>query len=104
MPRRPLCFAAQRVSRNASRVLFEPVPGITLIRPAAISTTAAMTRSCSSCDSGRRFAGGADRAEALRPGGDLKFDLRPQHGQVHLAVLERSRNRDRHTGKRFAFS
>ena len=34
--------------RMASRVLLEPVPGMTLIRPAACSTTVAMTRSCSS--------------------------------------------------------
>ena len=41
-------LCAKLVKRIASRVLFEPVPGNTLIRPAAFSTTAAMTRSCSS--------------------------------------------------------
>src|SRR5262249_7423799 len=40
-----------RVRRIASRVLFEPVPGMVLMRPAACSTTAAMTRSCSSWSS-----------------------------------------------------
>ena len=34
--------------RIASRVLLEPVPGMTLIRPLACSMTAAMMRSCSS--------------------------------------------------------
>src|SRR5262245_38848935 len=41
-------FFANFVSRTASRVLFDPVPGITLMRPAAVSTTAAMMCSCSS--------------------------------------------------------
>src|SRR5439155_11194565 len=41
-------FLAKRVRRMASRVLLEPVPGMTLMRPAARSQTAAMTRSCSS--------------------------------------------------------
>ena len=31
-----------------SAVLFEPVPGITFTRPATVSTTKAITRSCSS--------------------------------------------------------
>src|SRR5581483_8016927 len=44
-------FLANRVSRMASRVLLDPVPGTTLIRPRACSTTAAMTRSCSSWSS-----------------------------------------------------
>ena len=39
------------VSRNASRVLFEPVPGITLQRPATVCTASEITRSCSSCES-----------------------------------------------------
>jgi hypothetical protein len=38
------------VSRTASAVEFDPVPGITSIRPAAASMLAAITRSCSSCD------------------------------------------------------
>ena len=41
--------AANRVSRIASAVEFDPVPAMTLARPAADSTTRAMTRSCSSC-------------------------------------------------------
>jgi hypothetical protein len=41
------CF----VMAMASSVLFEPVPAITLIRPAACWQTMSITRLCSSCDS-----------------------------------------------------
>ena len=41
-------FLANFVRRIASVVLLEPVPAITLMRPAACSQTAAITRSCSS--------------------------------------------------------
>jgi len=44
-------FAANFVRRIASAVEFDPVPAITWIRPEAASTTAAITRSCSSCES-----------------------------------------------------
>src|SRR5947208_1323844 len=45
-PSAPAFFAAL-VRRMASRVLLEPVPGITLIRPRAYAQTAGMTPRCS---------------------------------------------------------
>jgi hypothetical protein len=39
------------VRRIASAVQFDPVPAMTLIRPAAYWTTSEITRSCSSWDS-----------------------------------------------------
>ena len=56
-------------------MLLEPVPGMTFMRPATVSTTKAMTRSCSVVAERGRFAGRADGAEAVRAGGDLEFDL-----------------------------
>ena len=50
-----------------------------------------------------RFARRADRAEALRAGRDLKFDLLAQSLDVGLAVLERSGDRHGQAGKRFTF-
>ena len=82
-------MAAQRVSRRASSVLLLPVPAITLIRPAAASTTAEITRSCSGMRKRGTLAGGAHRTNARRAGLDLKLHLALQGFDIDLAVAKR---------------
>lgn len=69
-----LSFSARFDTRTASRVLFEPAPAITLMRPLAVPTTSATT-SVLVVRERWRFAGRADRNDALGVGGDLEFDL-----------------------------
>ena len=84
-------------------MLFEPVPGITLTRPATVSTTKAITRSCSSWLSVGDSPVVPTGTEAVRAGRDLKLDLRAERVVIDFAALERRDHRDRQAGKRFSF-
>ena len=75
---------------------------MTLIRPATVSTTKAMTRSCSSWLERRAFAGRADRAEAIGAGRDLELDLVAKCVVVDLPVRKRGNHRHRKAGKRLS--
>ena len=80
--------AANRVSRRASAVLFEPVPAMTLIRPAGDLDHRGDHPLVLLVRERGRFARGADRAEAGGAGRDLKLDLAAQRVVVDLPRRE----------------
>ena len=70
-------------------MLLEPVPAMTLIRPAAASTTAAITRSCSGCESVGHSPVVPTGQTHVVPGGDLELDIPLQGLDIDLSVAER---------------
>ena len=83
-------------------MLFEPVPGMTLIRPAAASTTAAITRSCSACESVGDSPVVPTGQRQVVPAVDLELDLLLQGLDIDLAVAKRRDHGHRKAGKLFS--
>ena len=70
-----------------------PVPASTLILPAANFTASADDFRCLLIIHRRRFAGGADRHDAVHAALDLLLDQASQRGLVQFPVFERRDNR-----------